>query len=300
MYLCYIDESGTPDIPGNTSHYVLAGLAIPIKHWKTADEIIDKTRIRYGLEGKEIHTAWMLRKYLEQDRIKDFALLDYVQRRSQVEQARKSELLRLQRSGNPKHYKQTKKNYEQTEDYVHLTHSERYRFIEDVAKAVSGWGEARLFAECIDKVHFDPARCASSPEEQAFTQLVSRFEQFLKNKDRRTGPEHYGLLVHDNNKTVASKHTQLMKSFHDKGTLWTAITHIIETPFFVDSELTGMIQIADLCAYSLRRYLENNEDKLFDLVFQRADRAGTTAVGVRHFTNENCSCKICSSHRVKP
>jgi hypothetical protein len=36
MYLCYIDESGTPQIPGNTSHFILAGLAIPIGFGKGA------------------------------------------------------------------------------------------------------------------------------------------------------------------------------------------------------------------------------------------------------------------------
>ena len=29
MQLCYIDESGTPDVLGNTSHYVLAGISVP-------------------------------------------------------------------------------------------------------------------------------------------------------------------------------------------------------------------------------------------------------------------------------
>jgi hypothetical protein len=33
MYLCYIDESGTPESSGNTSHFVLAGISIPIWHW---------------------------------------------------------------------------------------------------------------------------------------------------------------------------------------------------------------------------------------------------------------------------
>jgi len=30
MILCYVDESGTPDIPGNTSHYILTGLSYNI------------------------------------------------------------------------------------------------------------------------------------------------------------------------------------------------------------------------------------------------------------------------------
>ena len=36
MYLCYIDESGTSDIPGNTSHFILAGLSLPI--WRLTGE----------------------------------------------------------------------------------------------------------------------------------------------------------------------------------------------------------------------------------------------------------------------
>ena len=45
MYLCYIDESGTPDIPGNTSHYVLAGLSVPISYWKSCDKEIESVLV---------------------------------------------------------------------------------------------------------------------------------------------------------------------------------------------------------------------------------------------------------------
>ena len=88
-----------------------------------------------------------------------------------------------------------------------------------------------------------------------------------------------------------------MKRFHQQGTLWTDETRIIETPLFVDSELTGMVQIADLCSYSLRRYLENRETSLFDHVFKRADRRRDKVVGVRHFSAPECECRICDAHR---
>jgi Protein of unknown function (DUF3800) len=104
----------------------------------------------------------------------------------------------------------------------------------------------------------------------------------------------HGLLIHDNNETVAKKHTQLMIKFHDRGTLWTDVTHIMETPLFVNSELTSMVQMADLCSYALRRYVENQEETLFDLIFQRADRKPDgKVVGVRHFSPIGCNCKIC-------
>ena len=239
----------------------------------------------------------MLRKYLEQDRIPNFSSLDCKQRRYQVQQQRTNELLRLQRGSNNKHYKQTKKNYAKTSAYVHLTYDERKSFIEEVARCVAGWGFARLFAECVDKVHFDPSKNYYSLDEQAFAQVVSRFEQYLENIGS-PGNRSFGLLIHDNNETVARKHTQLMKTFHQKGTLWVDINNIIETPLFVDSELTSLVQIADLCSYSLRRYLENNESRLFNLIFQRADRKGSTVVGVRHFTTSSCCCDICTAHRT--
>ncbi|MBN2005391.1 MAG: DUF3800 domain-containing protein [Anaerolineae bacterium] len=298
MYLCYTDESGTPDIPGNTSHFILAGLSVPIWHWRDCDRGIETIKKRYNLNGSEIHIAWLLRPYLEQNRIPDFASLTYQQRRTQVQSLRKAEIFRLQRSGNPKLHKQTRKNYQKTEAYIHLTYGERQSLVKEIAQCVANWGFARLFAECVDKVYFDPARAPQTIGEQSFEQIVSRFEQYLQIMDKNTPTTQcFGLLVHDNNETVAKRHTELMKNFHQKGTFWTKITNIIETPLFVDSQLTSMVQIADVCAYALRRYLENNEEELFDFVFQRADRKDNIVVGVRHFTHSACTCKICTAHR---
>lgn len=237
----------------------------------------------------------MLRHYGEQESITDFASLDFSKRRSAVNRARTAELLRLQRSGNRVHYHQTKKNYRKTDVYIHLTYDERKALVLDVARCVGSWGFARLFAECIDKTYFDPSRAPLKLDEQAFEQVVSRFERYLQNF-----PAHYpGLLIHDNNDTVADRHTKLMKRFHQRGTFWTDVRCIIETPLFVNSQLTSMVQVSDLCSYALRRYLENREEEIFDLVFQRADRRFEVVVGVRHFADKNCGCKICEAHKPK-
>lgn len=291
MYLCYIDESGTSDIPGNTSHFVLAGLSIPIWYWKDCDREVETIKRKYALENSEIHIAWIIRPYLEQTRVKNFESLDYKQRRSQVESLRNAELLRLQRERNPKLYKQTKVNFRKTNSYIHLSFRERKNLIREIARCISQWGFARLFAECVNKIYFDPSKTQQNIDEQSFEQIISRFEQYLQINSG------YGLIIHDNNETVAKKHTALMKRFHQKGTLWTRISSIIETPLFVNSQLTSMVQIADVCAYALRRYLENNEEEFFGLVFQRADRKDGIVVGVRHFTSSGCACKICTVHR---
>jgi hypothetical protein len=296
MYICYLDESGTPEVPGTSSHFVLCGLALPVSNWRASDRAIGEILAKYGLAAQELHTAWMARSYLEQNRIPDFEKFDYSERRSKVRSFRIAELLKLQRAGNAKAYRQAKKNFSKTEGYIHLTHAERMQVLREVADLVSGWGNARLYAECIDKVHFDPTKTGKALEEQAFEQVVSRFQKSLsRNTSTRNMP---GLIVHDNNESVATKHTELMRGYHEKGTLWTAISNIVETPLFVDSSLTRMVQLADLCAYALRRYIENSEVELFRRIFVRADRSIDGRVqGVRHFTNNSCHCEICKAHR---
>lgn len=295
MQLCYLDESGTPDIPGTTSHYVLAGLSIPIDKWIQCEKDVNNVKMKFDLTDKEIHTGWLLKNYGEQKRVNNFSSLSYGQRRIEVKKLRTANLLSLQRQPNKKSkYKQTKKNYAQSEHYIHLTIDERKSVVKELATVVGRWGFARLFAECIDKIHFNSSK--QTADEQAFEQLVSRYEAFLR---ATSNPDHkkLGIMIHDNNQTVAKRHTDLMKSFHRKGTLWTAVNNIIETPLFVDSSLTSMIQIADLCSYALRRYCENGETELFDLIYKRADKKDGVVVGVRHFTDLSCTCKICSNHR---
>ncbi len=298
MYICYIDESGTPEVPGTTSHFILAGLSIPIESWRACDREISQVLGRYGLEDEELHTAWLTRKYLEQVRIPDFESLDWAARRSAVERARATHLLMLQRKQNSSAYRQAKKNYTHSKAYVHLTLDERLSAIRAVADALGSWSNARLFAECIDKTHFDPNRNPRTIGEQAFEQVISRFQQYLSalSLAGATPQSTLALLVHDNNQSVAKKHTDLMRQFHKSGTLWTTVDNIIETPLFVDSSLTRMVQLADLCAYALRRYVENGDTDLFHRVFARADRAKGKTVGVRHFAGLSCQCEICLAH----
>lgn len=223
--------------------------------------------------------------------------MSHEQRIYEVKKYRNNELLRLQREGKHKQYKQTKKNYLKTEPYIHLTFDERCSFITELTKEVSNWGYARVFAECVDKIYFDPSRTSQTIDEQSFEQVISRFEQYLESTKTKEQQKNYGLIIHDNNQTVAKKHTSLMKKFHQSGTFWTNINNIIETPLFVDSELTSLVQISDLCSYLIRRYLENGEEKLFKLIFKRADRKRNIVVGIRHFTNSSCSCIICEKHK---
>jgi len=300
MYLCYIDESGTSSPNDNSSHFILGGLSIPIWQWKTCERDILRIKRRYELQNAEIHTAWIWRDYREQSAIQGFDALSHSDRRAAVSRHRRQVILRLRNSGNTQNLKQTLKNYKKTEPYIHLTLNERRDFIFQVARKIGSWGFARLFAECIDKVYFDPAIAHLSIDEQGFEQLVSRFERYLNrlNSAPDCDQDIYGLLIHDNNQTIEKKHTELMKRFHRVGTFWTQIEFIIETPLFVSSELTSLIQLTDVCVFALRRFLEKSETTLFDEIIKRADRRGRNVVGLRHFTDDGCNCHICQIHRT--
>jgi hypothetical protein len=295
MYLCYVDESGTTELTDNSTHFVLVGVSLPIWFWRTADQEVGAISKKYDLDGVEIHTAWMLRPYLEQRKIPNFESLAAADRRSAVSRARAAELIRLRKAKQSNTYNQTKKNFRKTEEYTHLTFQQRGEFIVDIATAISGWPHAGIFAECIDKMHFDANRAGKSIDEQAFEQIISRFERYIRRVGHNTNIK--GVVVHDNNESVARKHTALMRKFHAEGTLWTSVDRIIETPMFVDSKLTRMVQMADLCSFAIRRYLEHKDPSLFNIIYKRADRIKSNVVGMRHFTNQNCSCMVCEGHK---
>ena len=136
VYFCYVDESGTPQIPGNTSHYILCGISIPVKDWKKCDSAINKIKAKYGLSESEIHTGWIMRSYLEQTRIPGFDTMSFADRRSEVIKQRKAEIFRVKKTNNSKALKQLKKNYKQTDAYIHLTYAERFAFIREIADQV--------------------------------------------------------------------------------------------------------------------------------------------------------------------
>lgn len=298
MLICYIDESGTPQTPGTTSHYVLAGIAIPIAKWKNYEKAIRKVKSKFGLDGLEIHSAYIPRPIIEQNHIPDFDKLSYEDRRAEVLKLRNKELLRLKASPKThKQYQQTKKNYRQTGEYIHLTDAERKGLLVELSELISNWSDVRLFADCIDKVHFDEVRAKRTIDEEAFIQVISRFEQYLKIYTRTSSDAKCGIIVHDNNQTMAERLGAMMRDFQEKGTLWTSIKNIIETPFFVDSKAVNMVQIADLCSFALRRYVENGEDVLFKNIFRVSDKKNGKTVGVRHFTTQPCDCLICKSHK---
>lgn len=301
MHFCYLDESGTPELGAETSHFILLGLAIPALAWHPKDKRVNHIKAKYGLRESEIHTGYIARRFSEQERIPDFATLDWPQRRAAMVAARKQALVKTAALQTPAKLKTLKKLHTKTEDYIHLTMSERTQLLQELADEIGSWTDARLFAEAVDKRTIRPGADVFG---QAFENVVTRFHRFLCHRPNNDNSSrgHHGLLIQDNNETVAKTLTSLMRRFHKQGTLWSTVERIIETPLFVDSSLTSMVQMADLCAYATRRYFENQEDDLFSRIFSRFDKvADGKVVGIRHYLEgAPCTCEVCKSHRGEP
>lgn len=292
--ICYLDESGTAELTGGTSHFILLGLSIQGETWKSKDNEITMIKRRFGLERAEIHSGWLTRRYLEQERTPNFETLGVAERREAVQRARDEFLVKKAALRGPASVQEDRKNFKKTVPYIHLTLAERSELLRQVAEAVGRWDDCRLFAECTDKRSFRGLPPQTPPYEEAFTQLVTRFHRFLEGQ---VPPEH-GLLVQDHNETVARRLTELMRIFHERGTRWTdQIRLLVETPLFVDSQLTSMVQVADVCAYATRRYCEKRETELLDYLFPKFHQVGNRLVGIRHYTGpQRCTCRICSLH----
>jgi hypothetical protein len=317
MYLCYLDESGVPEIPGNSTHFVLAGIAIPIERWREADASISEIMAKYGLAGEELHTAWLLRKYLEQSKIDGFDEMSWDERRAQVARLQVAEIHRVRKLGIAKRNAQLKKVYRHTNPYVHLTLEERHMLALEIAETISKWEWAVLIAFCIDKSYFLTKYKSSQVNALAFSRVVLQFAEILEDVEGFDSIEvesthsqnhmrEFGLLIHDNNATVALKHTRHLRAIRDDVLISTTglFDRIIETPLFVDSGLTRMIQLADLCAYSLRRYVENDDSSLFSTLYSKkwTNIGGSPypipRASVHHFAGPSCLCLICAKKSI--
>ena len=305
MYFCYLDESGTPQLGAETSHFILLGLAIPAAAWHDKDRRVNLIKARYSLEDIEIHTGWIARRFPEQEHIPNFEQMDSIERRDAVTAERTKSLIKAAALKSTDQLKSLKKRYAKSVNYIHLSNSDRTELLRDLADEIGSWNDARLFAEAVDKTATPPGMDVF---EKSFEQVVTRFHTFLSKREgerirqggeaRMRSVDNHGLLIQDNNETVAKNITGLMRRFHSKGTLWASVERIIETPLFVDSSLTSMVQMADLCAYATRRFFENGEEDLFDRIFGRFDLAGGRVVGIRHYVgSRSCQCKACIAHR---
>lgn len=141
----------------------------------------------------------------------------------------------------------------------------------------------RLLSVIIEKDHIDEER--KSPEWiqlWAWRILLERIEKFLEKKNDET-ITNYGLLCIDSNSEKIVNHiNDIIHTFRQEGSMYLDCKYLIENPFFVDSNMRNLIQLADFSAWVTKRWYlikkgktteyDNFNSILIDNIFDRFDK----------------------------
>jgi hypothetical protein len=158
----------------------------------------------------------------------------------------------------------------------------------------NSYDTARVFACAIDKKAFPN----QDPVEMAFEDLCQRFDTFLE-KLKANGGRDRGLLVLDRTTSETSLQ-RLSREFRKVGTRWGMLKNIADTPFFVDSRASRLVQLADHIAYAVFRRYNAGDTQYFDIFASRFHEADGVVHGLchKHGSGPTCACPACLSRRL--
>lgn len=165
----------------------------------------------------------------------------------------------------------------------------RREALQQALSVLGSSSHVRIFAAGIHKA----AIAADDPMEYAFEQICNRFDRFLGRLFEAQNTQR-GLIILDKSSYETSLQ-RLATTFRTDGHRWGRLFNLTDVPLFVDSRATRMIQYADMIAYSVRRYFENGDASLFDLISPRLDSFGGITHGLVHRipSGMSCACVSC-------
>ena len=309
MFLLYLDASGTDkQSDTSTKHFVLVGLCMHEKAWFSLDRDIQNLKDAYRYPGQdpdqfELHVRQFNNTIKEQDEVKDFEVLSKAQRRSEVLEVRRR---KIDAEPTINRKRERRGRYKETEPYIHLSRKERSQLLEDAVDLIVSHENLKFFGEAISKSHPTVVSGHVDPVNQAFKQVVPRFDKYLLQRAggqvwRAARPLEHGLLIFDQDAKTEKTYEKLFKEIRRNGHYFGAMNGVIEVPFFASSEKVGGLQVVDVCAYVVRRYLDtgakpgSHEERKFLKLFQRFDRDSFGRLhGLRHYVPQgSCNCLIC-------
>lgn len=135
------------------------------------------------------------------------------------------------------------------------------------------------------------------PMEIAFEDLCSRFDRYLR-RLRAGDNTQQGLVILD--KSAHETTLQRMSvEFRTLGTQWGVIRNLADTPFFVDSHASRLIQLADHVAYAVFRRYQAGDTQYFDRIAHKFYAEDGIVHGLAHkeLRNPRCRCIACITRR---
>ncbi|MFO0837165.1 MAG: DUF3800 domain-containing protein [Phycisphaerae bacterium] len=157
---------------------------------------------------------------------------------------------------------------------------------------------ARAFACAIHK----PSFSNEDPLERALEDLCTRFDLYLE-RVGRAGPRNQrerGLILLDDSSRATSLQ-RIARDFRLHGNRWGRFDrHLVDTPVFVDSQASRLIQVADHIAYAVFRRFSSGDTSYFDVIGSRFDSDASGVIhGLAHLQkiDQNCMCPACITRR---
>lgn len=158
---------------------------------------------------------------------------------------------------------------------------------------------ARAFACAAQKSYL--LRNNKEPVTATFEDLCSRFDMYLKRLNAK-GDRQSGLLVLDKSRQESTMQ-KMVRHFQNFGTQWqSTIRNLSDVPFFVDSRMSRMVQLADHIAYAVFRRYSHGDTKYFDIIAKKfdADDDGILhGLTHRHDEMHRCMCPACMMWRMR-
>ena len=107
-----------------------------------------------------------------------------------------------------------------------------------------------------------------------------------------------GIIILDKS-TYETTLQKLAIKFRTRGTRWGSIQSLADTPLFIDSRASRVIQLADHVAYATFRRYQAKDAQYFDLIAHKFYQDDGTVHGLAHKErqNQNCMCIACLSRR---
>ena len=178
-----------------------------------------------------------------------------------------------------------------------LSKSERKQVIKDVLSLLPKSDDScRAFACAVHKTSFPTV----DPLAMAFEDLCSRFDLYLHQIRMHQRNQQCGLIILDESAHETSLQS-LARQFRQLGTRWGVVRHIADTPMFLKSSASRIVQLADHVAYAVFRRYEAGDTSYFDIFASRFFESQGIVHGLAHKQAQEratlCMCPACLSRR---
>lgn len=184
------------------------------------------------------------------------------------------------------------------EPWRSMSRDERRGVIRSVLEIVrASYDTTRVFACAVHKASY-PDR---DPMQIAFEDLCSRFDMYLA-RLQAGGDRQRGLILLDTSSYETSLQA-LARDFRSLGTRWgRVIRSLADTPVFVNSRASRIVQLADHVAYAVFRRYQSCDTAYFDIIASKIDEENGRLHRLSHLQpgNLNCMCPACLSRRLMP